>query len=433
MKPLDLIELQALSWEEFEDLCRCLLELEGYIGVTAAGRNRFGFDLFATEVRPTRHGMPDIVRWGVQCKKWKKGVGPSVLLKMAAAAGVEQDVGGVFLLTAGTLTGEATRILEANRKKANRSIEFAAWDGLTIKRRLLRHPKLINLYFDFVPNQLQALRLADEGQTEELVAGLLRILGIPGLRQLVEGTPVSEKVSQARVDGIHALLESESERASVPAEVAALSHRTILLPLDARTCAGTEPSPLLSSQYYRIIDRVRLTYIDQPPQEFVFKFTPDKHAFDQSLNTEQSEYSWLLPRDTDVPLVSPLIDVPHFRINGRLVEKRACRIGLSMRAISFVCPKSLRGLRNACIEYEVMNIFSKSETSLFSVLHRPTNGFDFQFEYGATEIESAEVIPFLPTCAQALRIMENPDDVEGVLRVSCSGLAATGEGLMIKW
>ena len=121
-----------------------------------------------------------------------------------------------------------------------------------------------------------------------------------------------------------------------------------------------------------------------------------------------------------------------FRVNGQLLDGRERGEPLA-RTIEYCVPQELVGVSGATIEYEVANLSSRRQRSLFSVLHRPARGFSFAFTYSDVAVGDPQMLCYFPQSGDKYRIRRDSSEPSGWIAFLTRALVYPSEGLFVKW
>lgn len=450
-----IVDLQQLESCAFEELIEDILRAEGLENVTLQPQGTPAFDIIATEDMASQiHGFHRI-KWGIQCKCYKNTVSPSIFDEISTEA-LKKDIDCVLLVTSSEFRARTVEHGSTIQKTTPRIKRVEFWNGVDVRRKLVRHPHLLKNYFNIDIRTLAEVGSEPSAQDlEQLLGEVSRVSGVSlhSIEELVPakhrfymkayskstGDPRSLVAVRPLADAMRryidlveipssALINAENSGFAHYNEYFKIRHRMIL-EAPVQVLQGDHP------KFRRITDEVACEVVLQRGMPLVFDFVTNTNIFEAGHTKQRNEYTWLLDRQViDARRVASLISVEDAMVAGmrlRCIEKQVTpdRIRFTMTAPSL---RSLAGKRIS-IGYRVRNIHGADSRAMFSRLHAPTSNYSFELLSRHWDTSAIRVTPFLgANTSNGVTKQITDGELSGIC-FSANRKIAINSGAMIRW
>jgi len=139
--------ISKLDPEEFEELCKELLRLDGFTNVQLHGKGQDqGVDLTAVRNYAIAHGREHRISWCVQCKHPSSGrsLGRDIVNQILYDFDTQAEFQGLIIITSTKLSAPALTRITEYVKQRNRPVFH--WDITDIEHFVIHHPFLIERF-----------------------------------------------------------------------------------------------------------------------------------------------------------------------------------------------------------------------------------------------------------------------------------------------
>jgi hypothetical protein len=146
------LEWSKLSDNQFEDLCKDILQEDGFQNVqrmSGPGSGDMGQDIIAEEIVATKIGITITFRTLIQCKNYGKSkttISPKEIEEYAnRAETLEYDF--LLIMTSSDLSAQAKRIADIISHDKRRRIKINFWTESDLVGRIMQSPRIYGIYF----------------------------------------------------------------------------------------------------------------------------------------------------------------------------------------------------------------------------------------------------------------------------------------------
>lgn len=434
-----------LSPDQFERLCKELLEEEGLEDVQLQGKNCPGFDILAWDTVRSPVCSARIL-WGIQCRRRKSNVGPDVFTEALAEAR-RRHVNALLVISASGFRDRTVRDADSLPADNTNILKVELWDQQDLMRRLARHPQLLARYFS-----IDLGAALSRAPSIELLRELLAKacgLNVDDVRpdllsrrdlELLEGRP-EHAVHTYFSNFAQSLLVEKYMRSMLPelTETAEGSRSyDRYLTIEYHTTIGrrvTRSKCKELHRYRQLQDDVTYRAPLKEPRCFRFMFVRRRRRWEKSHVQEENEYSWLLGEDSpDLRQAGHIISVRNMFVGDvrlRCLERNtaANRLEIVMGSRSL---KEKWG-QEVDVSYTVRNVFPADRRAILSSLHAPANEHTFRLTV-LNGFSGRPKVNVLGSRSDSLpRIVYSPYDAPTSVTVRQRGPLSKRSGTIVTW
>lgn len=148
------------SWQDFENLvASCFREIEGFTVYPSGEGSDGGRDILLIYKGTDNISSSFERKWVVQCKFNSKSLSKSDLSDVNIPTLIhEYGAAGYLLVCRRNVTSKVSEMFENLRSNCKLGYNYEIWTGDELKRRILIHPTLVQMYFPKYWKSIESLK-----------------------------------------------------------------------------------------------------------------------------------------------------------------------------------------------------------------------------------------------------------------------------------